>query len=229
MRVIVADDAVLFRRGVAGLLAGAGFEVVAEAGDAAGLLAAVAADPPDVVLVDIRMPPTHTREGLDAAEAIRRDHPGVGVLVLSQYVESHYALELVSETPRGTGYLLKDRVGEVEELTDAVRRVGRGGLVVDPAVVAGLVGRRRRDDPLDRLTGREREVLGLMAQGRSNAAIAAALFVQEKTVEANIGNIFAKLGLPAAPDANRRVLAVLTFLDSDLTASGQPGVAGSPG
>lgn len=229
MRVMVADDAALFRRGVAALLAGAGFEVVAEAGDATGLLAAVAADPPDVVLVDIRMPPTHTREGLDAAEAIRRDHPGVGVLVLSQYVESHYAVELITGSPRGAGYLLKDRVGDVDELAEAVRRVGRGGLVVDPAVVAGLVGRRRRQDPLERLTEREREVLALMAQGRSNAAIAAALFVREKTVEANISSIFSKLDMPATPDDNRRVLAVLAFLGADLSAGARVGVAGSPG
>jgi DNA-binding NarL/FixJ family response regulator len=212
MRVMVADDAALFRAGVARLLTDAGFEVAAAVPDAQALLAAVAADPPDAVLVDIRMPPTHTTEGLDAAATLRERHPGVGVLVLSAHVEPHYALALIESGASGAGYLLKERVADVEELADAVRRGAGGGLVVDPSVVAALVGRARAHSPLDELSARERDVLAVMAEGRSNQAICNRLHLSPKTVEAYVRSVFTKLGLHQGPDDNRRVLAVLTFL-----------------
>jgi DNA-binding NarL/FixJ family response regulator len=212
VRVIVADDAALFRVGVARLLADAGIEVVAEVGDAPALLGAVAAHRPDAVIVDIRMPPTHTTEGLDAARTLAQRHPDVGVLVLSAHLEPHFALSIIDADSGGTGYLLKERVGDVDELTDALRRVVAGGVVVDPAVVAQLVGRRRVRNPLDALSDRERDVLAEMAQGRSNHGVGERLHLSEKTVEAYARSAFTKLGLVAGPDDNRRVLAVLAYL-----------------
>jgi DNA-binding NarL/FixJ family response regulator len=212
VRVIVVDDAALFRAGIGRLLADAGFDVTAEVGDAAALLDAVERDPPDAVVVDIRMPPTHTTEGLDAARSLAERHPGVGVLVLSAYVDPHYAVQLVESGTSGTGYLLKERVADPGELTDAVRRVAAGGVVIDPGVVARLVGRARARNPLDALSEREREVLAMMAEGRSNQAICERLFLSPKTVEAYVRNVFAKLDLHQAADTNRRVLAVLAYL-----------------
>jgi DNA-binding NarL/FixJ family response regulator len=212
MRVVIADDAVLFREGLARVLEGGGIEVAAQAGDAERLLALVRVDPPDAVVVDIRMPPTHTREGLDAARRIRAEHAPVGVLVLSQYVEPHHAMQLLEDGAGGVGYLLKDRVADVGEVVEAVRRVASGGSVIDPEVVTQLVGRRRARDPLQELTGREREVLALMAEGRSNQAICQRLFLSPKTVEAHVRSIFTRLDLSATPDDHRRVLAVLAFL-----------------
>jgi DNA-binding NarL/FixJ family response regulator len=212
MRVMIADDAVLFREGLARVLTEAGFEVAAQTGDAASLLDQVRRDPPDAVVVDIRMPPTHTTEGLDAARTLHDQHPSVGVLVLSAHVEPHYALQLIESGAQGAGYLLKERVADLDELTDAVRRVAAGGLVVDPVVVAQLVGRKRARNPLDELTGRERDVLEVMAQGRSNQAICQRLFLSPKTVEAYVRSVFTKLGLHQGADDNRRVLAVLTYL-----------------
>jgi DNA-binding NarL/FixJ family response regulator len=209
---MVADDAVLFREGLVRLLADAGFDVLAQVGDARALLDRVAQDPPDAVVVDIRMPPTHTTEGLDAARALRDSHPGVGVLVLSAHVEPHYALQLIEDGTRGAGYLLKERVADLAELTDAVRRVAAGGLVVDPSVVAQLVGRKRARNPLDELTDRERQVLTVMAEGRSNQAICQQLHLSPKTVEAYVRGVFTKLDLHQGADDNRRVLAVLTYL-----------------
>jgi len=209
---MVADDAALFRAGIARLLADAGFDVTAEVGDAAALLAAVEEEPPDAVVVDIRMPPTHTTEGLEAARVLTASHPGVGVLVLSAHVEPHYAMRLVESGATGTGYLLKERVADAGELADAVRRVAAGGVVIDPGVVAQLVGRRRVRNPLDALSEREREVLAVMAEGRSNQAICERLFLSPKTVEAYVRNVFTKLDLHQAADANRRVLAVLAYL-----------------
>jgi DNA-binding NarL/FixJ family response regulator len=214
LRVVLADDSVLLREGVARLLGEAGFEVVGQAGDAEDLLRKVRAHRPDVAVVDVRMPPTHTDEGLRAAVEIRRELPGTGVLVLSQIVEEAYALELVAENAEGVGYLLKDRVADLDRFADAVRRVGEGGSALDPEVVAQLLGRRRRDDPLEELTPREREVLELMAEGRSNHAIAEQMVVTERAVEKHVTSIFSKLGLPPAPEDHRRVLAVLTFLRS---------------
>jgi DNA-binding NarL/FixJ family response regulator len=215
MRIALADDAVLFREGIATLLREAGFEVVGQARDAIDLLTLVQQQQPDVVIVDIRMPPTHTMEGLDAAKAIRADHPAVGVLVLSQYVEAQYALTLIEGAEQRAGYLLKDRVGDIDELTDAVRQINAGRLVVDPTIVALLVGRSRRRNPLDALSQRELDVLALMAQGRSNQAIASRLYITDKTVEAHVRAIFTKLELPTAADDHRRVLAVLAFLLRD--------------
>jgi DNA-binding NarL/FixJ family response regulator/class 3 adenylate cyclase len=212
MRVMLADDSILLREGVARLLTDAGFVVMAQAGDAEGLLEAMAADPPDVAIIDIRMPPTHTDEGLRAAHQIRSEHPEVGVLVLSQYVETDYAMELVSEGAAGLGYLLKDRVGNIQEFTDAVRRVAAGGSVIDPEVVSRLVGRARKASPIDALSDREKEVLALMAEGRSNQAISERMFLSPKTVEGHVRNIFTKLDLMDTPDDHRRVLAVLTYL-----------------
>jgi DNA-binding NarL/FixJ family response regulator len=212
MRVVIADDAVLFREGLARVLQAAGIAVTAQVGDGEQLLERVRADPPGAVVVDIRMPPTHTREGLDAALAIRAAHPEVGVLVLSQYVEPHHAIQLLQNGTGGVGYLLKDRVTDVNEVIDAVRRVAAGGSVIDPEVVAQLVSRRRTHDPIQELSERERQVLALMAEGRSNQAIGERLFLSPKTVEAHVHSIFTRLDLHAAPDDHRRVLAVLAFL-----------------
>ena len=212
MRVVVADDSVLLREGVGRVLADGGFEVVAKAASASELLRYVEAESPDVVVVDIRMPPTHTDEGLVAAHEIRRRWPRVGVLVLSQYVETEYALRLLDGSEERCGYLLKDRVLDAGELADAVRRVNDGGVVVDPELVARLVGRRRASSPLDELTPREREVLGLMAQGLTDRGIGERLFVTHKTVETHVRHIFAKLGLPETAADNKRVHAVLAFL-----------------
>jgi DNA-binding NarL/FixJ family response regulator len=213
VRVIVADDSTLLREGVVRLLQEAGLEVVGQAADGEELMRKVRAHKPDVAVVDVRMPPTHTDEGLRAAREIRAELPETAVLVLSQYVEVTYARELLAESAEGLGYLLKDRVADVAALTDAVRRVGAGGSVLDPEVVSQMLGRRRRDDPLRDLTPREREVLGLMAEGRSNAAIAADLVVTERAVEKHVTGIFSKLDLPISGDDHRRVLAVLQFLD----------------
>jgi DNA-binding NarL/FixJ family response regulator len=213
MRVVVADDSTLLREGVVRLLEDAGLEVVGQAGDAEELLRKVRAHKPDVAVVDVRMPPTHTDEGLRAAREIRAELPGVSVLVLSQYVEVAYASELLAESAEGLGYLLKDRVADAEALTDAVRRVGGGGSVLDPEVVSQMLGRSRREDPLAELSPREREVLALMAEGRTNAAIAAELVVTERAVEKHVTAIFAKLDLPASSEDHRRVLAVLRFLE----------------
>jgi DNA-binding NarL/FixJ family response regulator len=212
VRVVIADDSVLLREGVASLLEEAGFEVVGQAGDPDDLLLKVRSYEPDVVVVDIRMPPTHTDEGLRAAQEIRERHPGVGVLVLSQYVESGYALELLQGSAEGVGYLLKDRVSDVQEFAAAVKRVGEGGSALDPEVVSRLVGRRRGDDPIAQLTPREREVLELMAEGRSNQGIAERLVVTERAVEKHVTSILQKLRLPAAAEDHRRVLAVLAYL-----------------
>ena len=211
-RVVLADDSVLLREGVARLLEEAGFEVVAQSGTADDLLRHVAMHKPDVAVVDIRMPPTHTDEGLVAAREIRDRHPDVGVLLLSQYVEPGYAMALLETSAEGVGYLLKDRVADLEQFGTAVRRVADGGSALDPAVVSELVGRKRVDDPLEQLTAREREVLGLMAEGRSNQAIAERLFVTLRAVEKHVTSIFTKLGLPASTDDHRRVLAVLAYL-----------------
>jgi DNA-binding NarL/FixJ family response regulator len=205
MRVVVADDAVILREGLARLLVEAGFDVVGQAADARGLLEQIEATAPDVAIVDIRMPPSHTDEGLQAAAEIRSRHPSVGILVLSQYARPSYAIELLS----------KDRVSDLDELASSVRRVGEGGSVLDPSVVAQLVDRPRRGrDPLEDLTEREREVLSLMAEGRSNKAIGQRLFITEHTVEKHVKNIFGKLRLPASADDHRRVLAVLMFLSA---------------
>ena len=212
MRVVLAEDSVLLREGVARLLEDEGFEVVAQTGTADDLMLKVRSYSPNVVIVDIRMPPTHTDEGLRAAQEIKETYPQIGVLVLSQYVEPTYAMELLSESAEGVGYLLKDRVSNVDEFAAAVRRVGEGGSALDPAIVSQLVGRRRRDDPLDQLTPREREVLEHMAQGRSNQGIANELVVTERAVEKHVTSIFGKLRLPHATEDHRRVLAVLTYL-----------------
>ena len=212
--VALADDTVLLREGIARLLGEAGFDVVSQAGNADDLLRHVAMHKPDVAIVDIRMPPTHTDEGLRAARQIRERFPDTGVLVLSQYVEPGYALDLLAESAEGVGYLLKDRVSDLEDFASAVRRVAEGGSALDPAVVSELVGRRRQNDPLDRLTPREREVLEHMAEGRSNQAIADRLYVTLRAVEKHVTSIFSKLDLPASTDDHRRVLAVLVFLRS---------------
>ncbi|MBV9414057.1 MAG: response regulator transcription factor [Solirubrobacterales bacterium] len=215
MRVVVADDALILREGLARLLAEAGFEVVGLAGDAEELFVEVERHHPDVAIVDIRMPPTHTDEGLRAAKAIRERWPQTGVLVLSQHVRASYALELLSDGTDGLGYLLKERVSDLSELASSVERIGNGGSALDPAVIEQLVGRpRRSDDALEHLTDREREVLALMAEGRSNKAIAEQLFVTEHTVEKHVKSILGTLRLPQSPDDHRRVLAVLTYLHS---------------
>jgi DNA-binding NarL/FixJ family response regulator len=215
VRVVIADDSVLLREGIVRLLEESGFEVAGQAGDAEDLLRKVGAHKPDVAVIDMRMPPTHSDEGLRAAHRIRADHPATAVLVLSQYVDETYALELLQDSTEGIGYLLKDRVADVEAFTDAVRRVAGGGSALDPEVVGLLLGRRQRDDPLAVLTPREREVLGLMAEGRSNAGMADALTVSERAVEKHVTAIFSKLDLPRAPEDHRRVLAVLAFLRVD--------------
>jgi len=214
LRVIVADDSVLFREGLARVLEGAGFEVVGQASNADELDVLVADRKPSLVILDIRMPPTQSDEGLVAAKRIRRQHPEIGVLVLSQYVESHHALELLGENPDRVGYLLKDRFADLGEFVDAVRRVGDGGSAVDPLVVSQLLGRKRSRDLIEDLTDRERSVLALMAEGRSNDAIASALKISPKTLEAHIGTIYSKLGLEPAGGDHRRVLAVLNYLRS---------------
>ncbi len=215
MRVALADDAVILREGLSRLLQEAGFEVVGLAADGDDLVELVQRTRPDVAIVDIRMPPTHTDEGLRAARVIRERWPVIGLLVLSQHVNTRYALELLSTGTDGVGYLLKERVSDLDELASSVNRVGHGGSVLDPAVVDELVGRRRHaDNPLARLTDREREVLALMAEGRSNRAIAERLFVTEHTVEKHVKNIFGTLRLPQSPDDHRRVLAVVTYLNS---------------
>jgi DNA-binding NarL/FixJ family response regulator len=212
LRVVVADDSVLLREGLCRLLEESGFDVVGQAGDAEDLMRKVGAHKPDVAVVDVRMPPTHTDEGLRAAHRIRAEQPTTAVLVLSQYVEEAYALDLLSESTERTGYLLKDRVSDVDEFTAAVRRVAEGGSALDPAVVNQLVGRKRQHDPVGELTPREREVLELMAEGRSNQAIAERMFVTLRAVEKHVTSIFTKLGLPATAEDHRRVLAVLAFL-----------------
>jgi DNA-binding NarL/FixJ family response regulator len=214
MRVVVADDQALTREGVARLLEDAGLEVVGRAADGEDLLRKVRAHMPDVAVVDIRMPPTHVDEGLIAAATIRSELPDTGVLVLSQYVEERYALRLLADGAEGVGYLLKDRVQDVERFVDAVRRVGEGGSVLDPEVVARMVGRHRQNDPLASLTAKEREVLQLMAEGLSNRAIAERMVVTERAVERHVTSIFGKLGLTATGQDHRRVLAVLTYLKS---------------
>ncbi len=212
LRVVLAEDSVLLREGIARLLEEGGFEIVGQAGNGEELLLKVRSYKPDIAIVDIRMPPTHTDEGLKAAKEIREKHPGTSVLVLSQYVEAGYALELLSESAEGVGYLLKDRIADVDEFRTAVRRVAKGGSALDPTVVSRLVGRRRRDDPLGDLTPREREVLELMAEGRSNQAIAERLVVTERAVEKHVTSIFGKLRLAPTAEDHRRVLAVLAFL-----------------
>ena len=214
LRVAIAEDTVLLREGIARLLEEAGFEIVGQSSTADDLLFKVRSYHPDVAIIDIRMPPTHTDEGLRAAKTIRDKHPDVGVLVLSEYLEPAYAMEVISDNAEGVGYLLKQRVSELDDFASAVRRVAEGGSALDPAIVTQLVGRRRRDDPISSLTPREREVLELMAEGRSNQAIAERLVVTERAVEKHVTNIFGKLKLSATPEDHRRVLAVLAFLGS---------------
>jgi DNA-binding NarL/FixJ family response regulator len=214
VRVAIAEDSVLLREGLARLLSDAGFEIVATCPDAEALMLKVRSYEPDVVVVDIRLPPTHNDEGLQAALDIRAQHPGVAVLVLSQYVELGLALKLLADSAEGVGYLLKDRVGDVDDFVDAVRRVADGGSAVDPIIVSTLLSRQRDDDPLARLTPREREVLELMATGSSNQGIADRLVITLRAVEKYVSSIFGKLGLPSTGGESRRVLAVLTFLRS---------------
>jgi DNA-binding NarL/FixJ family response regulator len=212
LRVVIGEDQALLREGVVRLLADAGFEVVAEAADAPDLVRKVGAHKPDVAIVDVQMPPGNTDDGLRAAIEIRAHQPGVGVLVLSQFAEERYALDLIGDSAEGVGYLLKDRVADFANFADAVRRVAKGGSALDPTVVSRMLGRRRRDDPLEELTPREREVLELMAEGRSNRGIAGVMVVTPNAVEKHVSSIFSKLGVSEAPEDHRRVLAVLTFL-----------------
>jgi DNA-binding NarL/FixJ family response regulator len=214
MRVVVADDVLLTRRGIVDLLQSAHVDVVGEADTADALLRLVRSEVPDVAVVDIRMPPTHTDEGLVAARRIRQEQPGVAVLVLSQYVEPRYAMQLLEDHPEGLGYLLKDRVIDIATVVDAMRRIVDGETVVDPTIVSRLLARRRPSDPIRRLTDREREVLALVAEGMSNQAIARRIVVTERTVEAHVTQIFRKLDLADSPDSHRRVLAVLAWLRS---------------
>jgi len=218
LRIVIAEDSAVLRAGLIEILADRGHEVLAAVGDAEALCAAVAEHRPDVTIVDVRMPPTHTDEGLRAAVALRRDYPGLGVLVFSQYIETSYAAELLgaksSGGAAGVGYLLKDRVVDVAEFTSALTRVAAGGTALDPEVVTQMLGASRRAGTLAGLTSREREVLALMAEGRSNSAISAILFISERAVEKHIGNIFSKLGLPPSDADHRRVLAVLRYLES---------------
>lgn len=212
LRVVIADDSLLFREGVARVLLDNGFAITDQVNDGDALLASIERETPDVVVTDIRMPPTHTSEGLVAAQKIRSEHPDVGVLVLSQYVETRHAIRLLQETPERVGYLLKDRVADIDDFADAIRRVARGGSAIDPEVVAELLGRRTRHGSLQTLTAREQEILALMAEGRSNQAICERLFLSPKTVETHIGSIFSKLGFEPAGDDHRRVLAVVMYL-----------------
>jgi DNA-binding NarL/FixJ family response regulator len=212
MRVVIGEDQALLREGVVRLLVDAGFEVVAEAAEAPDLVRKVGAHKPDVAIIDVQMPPDNTDDGLRAALEIRAHQPGVGVLVLSQFAEERYALDLIGESAEGVGYLLKDRVADFANFADAVRRVASGGTALDPTVISRMLGRRRRDDPLEELTPREREVLELMAGGRSNRGIAEVLVVTPNAVEKHVTSIFSKLGVGEAPEDHRRVLAVLTFL-----------------
>jgi DNA-binding NarL/FixJ family response regulator len=214
LRVVVADDSVLLREGLKRILEDGGFQVVGQSGTADDLMLKVRSYDPDLAIVDIRMPPTHSDEGLRAAKEIREHHPATAVLVLSQYVESGYALELLADSAEGVGYLLKDRVSDVKDFTAAARRVASGGTALDPEVVSRLVGRRKGTGPLDELSPREREVLELMAEGRSNRGIAEQLVITERAVEKHITSIFGKLNLPAAAEDHRRVLAVLTYLQT---------------
>ena len=215
LRIVLADDAVLLREALATSLSAAGFEVVGQAADAEELLALVDRAAPDVLVVDVRMPPTHSTEGLEASRRIRREHPEIAILLLSQYIETRYAVELLRENPAGIGYLLKDRVTRITDLAEAVRRVAAGGSVIDPEVVARLLGRQREHTPLDELTTREREILALMAEGLSNNGIANRLVLDPKTIEGHVTRIFAKLGLEPTHADHRRVLAVLSYLRSD--------------
>jgi len=211
LRLTIVDDSTLFREGLVRVARDLGFDVIGQAGDAQSLVELISADPPDVAVLDIRMPPTFTTEGLIAAREMRLAFPSIGVLVLSQYVDTHHVMELIA-SGGGVGYLLKDHVGDIAEFGDAVRRIAAGGSVIDPDVVAELVGRRRHREVIEELTEREREVLHLMAQGRTNSAIGSRLHLSPKTVEAHIRNIFMKLQLEPAEDDHRRVLAVLTYL-----------------
>jgi DNA-binding NarL/FixJ family response regulator len=222
LRVALADDAVLLREALASALASAGFDVVGQASDPATILELVERTRPDVVVLDVRMPPTHTTEGLEAARTIRARWPATAILVLSQYVETRYAIDLLRDDPSGIGYLLKDRVTRVADLADAVRRVGAGGSVIDPEVVGRLLGRSRGRSPLDELTPRERDILALMAEGRSNPAIAERLTLEVKTVEGHVRAIFSKLGLEPAAEDHRRVLAVLVWLRESGDAAAAP-------
>jgi DNA-binding NarL/FixJ family response regulator len=212
VRVTVADDSALFREGLVLVLRNAGIEVAGEASDARGLVELVRSVRPDVAVVDIRMPPGYATEGLEAALELRAIQPGIGIVILSQYVETRHVVRLLGDEPEGVGYVLKDRVADAGEFVDALRRVAAGGTVIDPEVVALLLGRRRRHGPLDELTPREREVLELMAQGLSNQAICDRLVLSPKTIEAHVRSVFGKLGLDESPEHHRRVLAVLTFL-----------------
>jgi DNA-binding NarL/FixJ family response regulator len=214
MRVVIGEDQLLFRKGLTRLLEEAGFDVVGQAGDAVDLRRKVRAHRPDVAVVDIQMPPTNTDDGLRAAMEIRVEHPDTKVLVLSQYIEERYAVDLIGDCAEGVGYLLKDRVGDLDAFADAVRAVGEGGSVLDPEVVGQMLGRRRRTDPLDELSPREREVLELMAQGRSNSGIAEQLVITESAVEKHVTSIFDTLGIDRSGEAHRRILAVLTYLRS---------------
>ena len=212
MRIVIAEDAAVIRAGLAEILTDRGHEIVAAVGDAEALKDAVAADQPDVAIVDVRMPPSHTDEGLRAAIAIRRNHPGVGILVFSQYIETRYAADLLATGSGGLGYLLKDRVADVAEFTDAITRIAAGGTALDPEVVSGLLNASRHASALGTLTAREQDVLALMAEGRSNSAIADRIFVSERAVEKHISNIFTRLNLPPSDSDHRRVLAVLAYL-----------------